>query len=255
MTSTAFDHVRVIDVPVNRLTGDQVVETIMAWTTLSGSRVAVGVNAMVCNLAATDATFRKVLMQADLRYADGQSIVWASRLLGGGLPERVATTDLIDPLAAVSAQRGKRIFLYGSKPGVAERAATRLRQAAPGLVIDGRDGYTAAGGMPRLVEDINAFAPDILLVGLGDPMQQHWIEAHRNQLNVPVILTCGGLFDWASGDNRRAPQWMIAAGLEWLWRLMLEPRRLGSRYLIGNPVFLSRLARQLLRSRARTTLS
>ncbi|TFC36365.1 WecB/TagA/CpsF family glycosyltransferase [Cryobacterium sp. TMT2-14] len=255
MTTVQFDHVRVLDVPVHRLTSDQVVETIMEWTSLPGSRVAVGVNAAVCNLAAEDRTFRTVLMRADLLYPDGQSIVWAARLLGVGLPERIATTDLVNPLAAVSAQRGKRIFLYGSAPGVAARAAARLRASAPGLLIDGHDGYTAPDQMRHVIDQIRAFSPDILFVGLGDPLQQHWIDAHRHQLNVPVILTCGGLFDWTSGDNRRAPRWMLSSGFEWLWRLMLEPGRLASRYLIGNPVFLFRLARQIVRRQAQATRS
>ncbi|MFO7690905.1 MAG: WecB/TagA/CpsF family glycosyltransferase [Cryobacterium sp.] len=253
MTSTRLDHVRVLGVPVHRLTSDQIVETLMQWTSLPGSRVAVGVNAAVCNLAAEDQAFRAGLMRADLRYPDGQSIVWAARLLGGGLPERIATTDLVNPLAAASAQRGKRLFLYGSAPGVAKRAADRLREAAPGLLIDGHDGYTAPDQMRHIIDQINAFSPDILFVGLGDPLQQQWIDAHRQQLDVPVILTCGGLFDWASGDNRRAPRWMLSSGLEWLWRLMLEPGRLASRYLIGNPVFLFRLARQIVRGQARAT--
>ena len=253
MTFTQLDHVRVLDVPVHRLTSDQVVETIMEWTALPGSRVAVGVNAAVCNLAAEDKAFEAALLRADLRYPDGQSIVWAARLLGDGLPERIATTDLVNPLAAVSALRGKSIFLYGGAPGVAERAAARLRESAPGLLIQGHDGFTAPDQMRHIIDQINAFSPDILFVGLGDPLQQHWINAHRDQLNVPVILTCGGLFDWTSGDNRRAPRWMLSSGFEWLWRLMLEPGRLASRYLIGNPVFLFRLSLQIMGRRARAT--
>jgi len=246
---------RVLGVPVNRITRVDTVETIMQWTTAPGLRVAVGVNAAVCNLAARDRHFRRALLEADLRYPDGQSVVWASRLLGVGLPERIATTDVVNPLAAVAAERDKRVFLYGSKPGVAARAAARLREANPGLVIDARDGYPAAGEMRGVIDQINAFGPHLLFVGLGDPGQQYWIQAHRHELNAPVILTCGGLFDWASGDNPRAPRWMLASGLEWLWRLMLEPRRLGARYLIGNPAFLLRLARQLLGGRTRGRFS
>lgn len=255
MTTTQSGTVRVLGVPVNRLTEDQVVETILRWTTLPGLHVAVGVNAAVCNLAAADPAFRHALLRADLRYPDGQSIVWAAKLLGGGLPERIATTDMINPLADICAQRGTRLFLYGSAPGVAQRAAERLRERAPGLLIGCRDGYTAPEHMRQAIDDINAFSPDILLVGLGDPLQQRWIDAHRQNLHAPVVLTCGGLFDWASGDNRRAPGWMLASGLEWLWRLILEPRRLAGRYLIGNPVFLMRLARQIMRGRARAAHS
>jgi N-acetylglucosaminyldiphosphoundecaprenol N-acetyl-beta-D-mannosaminyltransferase len=112
-----------------------------------------------------------------------------------------------------------------------------------------RDGYVSEEDMPGLIAEIAAYDPYILLVGLGDPLQQAWLADHRSELHVPAVLTCGGLFDWVSGANRRAPQWMISAGLEWLWRLILEPRRLAKRYLAGNPVFMGRFTMQFLRSR------
>lgn len=236
----------VVGVPVDRMRQDQIVETVMTWTNAPHTRVAVGVNAAVCNLAATDRVFHKNLLEADLSYADGRSVVWAARLLGGEVPERVATTDLIHPLASVSALEGKKIFLYGGKPGVAERAAARLRDAQPDLLIEARDGYIPSDQMDQLIADINGSGAHILFVGLGDPLQQDWVARHRDLLSVPVILTCGGLFDWVSGDNKRAPSWMISSGLEWFWRLMIEPKRLGSRYLLGNPTFLYRLSKQVV---------
>jgi N-acetylglucosaminyldiphosphoundecaprenol N-acetyl-beta-D-mannosaminyltransferase len=234
---------------VNGLSMAELVQTIMTWTETEGMKVAVGVNANVCNLAASDATFREILLSADLDYPDGQSIVWAARALGADVPERVATTDLINPLVAECARQGKKLYLFGAAPGVAARAGQRLAERAPGLRYMARDGYVSEEDMPGLIAEIAAYDPDILLVGLGDPLQQAWLADHRSELHVPAVLTCGGLFDWVSGANRRAPQWMISAGLEWLWRLILEPRRLAKRYLAGNPVFMGRFTMQFLRSR------
>lgn len=238
---------RVVGILVDTLTEQQIVERVMGWTTSPTPKVAVGINAAVCNLAATNPDFRRNIHNADLSYADGQSIVWATRLLGRPAPERVATTDLIHPIAAASAERGKLLYFYGGSPGVAERAAVRLRESNPGLTVVTRSGFTAPEDMPEVIAEINASGAHILCIGLGDPLQQHWVATHRAALTVPVILTCGGLFDWVSGDNPRAPSWMIAVGCEWLWRLLIEPRRLARRYLLGNPAFLYRLGVQLAR--------
>ena len=243
------NNVNVVGVPVRGLSMADLVQTIIDWTETEGMKVAVGVNANVCNLAASDASFREILLTADLDYADGQSIVWAARALGGDVPERVATTDLINPLVTECAARGKKLYLFGAAPGIAQRAGERLAERAPGLQYRARDGYVSAEEMPALLAEIAEYSPDILLVGLGDPLQQAWLADHRAELHVPAVLTCGGLFDWVSGTNRRAPQWMITAGLEWMWRLALEPRRLAKRYLAGNPLFVGRFTVQLLRSR------
>ncbi|MGV8886133.1 MAG: WecB/TagA/CpsF family glycosyltransferase [Microbacteriaceae bacterium] len=240
----------VIGVPVAAVTCQQIVDLVSGWA--GGARhrpyVAVGVNAHVCNLAATDATFRADLAAADLAYADGQSVVWAARLLGTPVPHRVATTDLVYPLAERCEAESRSWFFYGGRAGVAEAAAARLRLRHPALRILTNDGFVRADDMHDLVARINRAQVDVLFVGLGDPLQQRWIAEHRHELQVAVILSCGGLFDWTSGSNRRAPQWMIRAGLEWLWRLMIEPRRLGKRYLVGNPAFVGRVLRERLRS-------
>ncbi|MEO6200347.1 MAG: WecB/TagA/CpsF family glycosyltransferase [Cryobacterium sp.] len=239
----------VVGVQVDALTMGQVVEKILDWSDTTSIHVAVGVNAHVCNLAAADRVLGGDLAISDLNYADGQSVVWAARFLGHRIPERVATTDLIYPLAVACAQRDKKIFLYGGKPGVAEQAAAVLSAAAPGLRTESRDGYVTLEETTRLIREINASGASILLVGLGDPLQQRWVSLHRGELTVPVVLTCGGLFDHTSGAHRRAPAWLIASGLEWFWRFLLEPRRLAKRYLLGNPAFLLRLGRQLVHDR------
>lgn len=238
------ESVSVGGVRVDCVSMNQAIQIITGWCRQPGSpRLAVGVNAHVCNQAASHAAFANLIAAADLAYPDGRSVVWAGRSLGGQLDERVATTDMIWPLAQVASEMGLSMFFFGSAPGVAQRAADRIRERYP-LSIECADGYGQARDDLALVERINASGADILLVGLGDPRQQQWVAAHRDCLRVRTILTCGGLFDWTSGKNPRPPAWMTSAGLEWAWRLRLEPGRLAGRYLLGNPRFLFRIARQ-----------
>lgn len=247
---TSEGSVELLDLRVDVTDIERLVCAVMAWTKQRDRvRTAVGVNAHVCNLAAREPEFRWLVRDADLAYADGQSVVWASRLFGVHMPERVATTDALFPLCTSAAAAGKRVFFYGSAPGIAARAASRLRTLEPALQIAVSHGYVPEHEMDDLVRRINDFGTHILFVGLGDPLQQYWIARHRDQLQVPAVLTCGGLFDWTSGENRRPPQWMVTAGLEWLWRVLIEPRRLAKRYLLGNPAFVARVLRQYLLQR------
>lgn len=222
-------------------------QRILEWSTSRSPHIAVGVNAHVCVQAERDSNIREAFQNADLVYADGQSVVWAARLLGTTLPERVATTDLIFPIAETAEAAGSRIFFYGSAPGVAAKAAERLRARYPHLQIEVSDGYTK--DMNALVRRINDFDTNILFVGLGDPLQQQWVKNHRDQLQVGAIVTCGGLFDWTSGNNPRPPNWMVRGGLEWLWRTFIEPRRLAWRYITTNPVFVTKVIAQVARQR------
>jgi N-acetylglucosaminyldiphosphoundecaprenol N-acetyl-beta-D-mannosaminyltransferase len=241
----------VVGVPLDPVTAPELVRLVLSWTDEPGTHLAVGVNAHVCNLAAADARFRERMLAADLCYADGQSVVWAGRILGVPVPERVATTDLVLPLVAECARQGKRVYLYGAEPGVADTAAAHLISGAPALQVATSHGFVEEQRMNEVIDSIRSHRTDVLLVGLGDPLQQEWIAAHRDELGVPVILSCGGLFDWTSGRHRRAPAWMISAGLEWLWRLLIEPRRLARRYLLGNPAFVASVARQFVSRRIR----
>ncbi|MDO8383764.1 MAG: WecB/TagA/CpsF family glycosyltransferase [Microbacterium sp.] len=231
---------------------DATVDTIIGWSHEDGLRVAVGVNAHVCNLARHDEGLSDFLDDSDLNYADGQSVVWASRIVGLEVPERAATTDLAPPLLRAAADEGVRVFFYGGRPGVAEQAAEAMRRIAPGVQIATHHGYVKREQMSTVLDAIRAHGTDLLFVGLGDPAQQEWVRDHGPSSGASVVLTCGGLFDWLSGANKRAPSWMIAAGLEWMWRLVIEPKRLARRYLVGNPAFVLALARQLANSRTRS---
>lgn len=240
--------VDVTGVHVDSFTEESLTRRVVEFARTPGVDVAVGVNAHVCNLARKDPTLARFLDRS-FTYADGQSIVWGARLLGGNLPSRLATTDIATPILKAAARNDIPVYFFGAAEGIAEAAAEKLRAKIPGLQLRTHHGYVAEDEIPVVLEDIASFETGILFVGLGDPAQERWVEEHIAAL-PPAVLTCGGLFDWLSGTNRRAPAWMIRGGLEWFWRLLIEPKRLARRYLVGNPAFIAALVRQRMRLRA-----
>jgi N-acetylglucosaminyldiphosphoundecaprenol N-acetyl-beta-D-mannosaminyltransferase len=206
--------------------------------------------------AEDDAAFREAYAAADLALADGMPIVWASRLLGVPVPERVAGSDLALPLLRRAAARRWPVFLLGGAPGSAELAADRAR--AIGVEVCG----TASPLLPAratapdpegeaVVDAIRAAGARLVLVGLGAPKQELWIHRHRAGLAPAVAVAVGAALDFLAGRVRRAPPLLARAGLEWAWRLATEPRRLWRRYLLRDPRFALVLAREVARSRRR----
>jgi exopolysaccharide biosynthesis WecB/TagA/CpsF family protein len=195
-------------------------------------------NGQVLSLCANDATVRNLFEQADVIHADGMPLVFASRwLCRERLPERVATTDLFHDVARRAEADGTTFYLLGATDTVIEQSVRRARALYPRLRIVGyRSGYFSVEQEPEVVAEISAARPDILWVGMGAPREQAFAMRNRAQLSgVGIIKTSGGLFDFLSGKNRRAPGWMQAVGLEWAFRTLLEPQRLAVRYLLTNP--------------------
>ncbi len=195
-------------------------------------------NGQVISMCARDAEVRALFLAADLIHADGMPLVLASRLRSRmPLPERVATTDLFHDVARVAPSRGASFYLLGAGPKVIEQAVCKVQEEYPQLTIAGyRHGYFDAEEMNEIIGEIDACAPDVLWIGMGAPAELALALHLRTQLTrVGLIKTSGGLFDFLSGRNWRAPEWMQSAGLEWLYRLALEPRRLLYRYLTTNP--------------------
>ncbi len=208
-------------------------------------------NAHCLNLCYENPALRRFFGAADVVFCDGAGVMLAARILGGRLPERITYADWAWRLAAFAAAEGFSLFFLGARPGVAQAAARRLRERHAGLEISGvHHGYfDHSAGSPEseaVVEEINAAAPDILLVGLGMPLQEYWLLENGRRLDAGVALTGGAVFDYVSGRLGRGPRLLTDNGLEWLARLLVEPRRLWRRYLIGNPLFLLRVVRQRL---------
>ena len=213
--------------------------------------LVLNVNAHCLNLCYEDRALRGALNGADVVFCDGAGVMLAARLLGGRIPERITYAAWIWQLADFAAAEGFSLYLLGAKPGVAQEAARRLRERYPDLRIVGtRHGYfdhlAESAENEAVLEEINAAAPDILLVGLGMPLQERWLTENRHGLDAGVALSCGAAFDYASRRVRRGPSLLTESGFEWLTRLINEPCRLWRRYLLGNPLFLLRVLRQIL---------
>lgn len=204
-------------------------------------------NGEVTYRCAADAAERQLFLQADAIHADGAAHVFASHLHRvPALPERVATSDLFDDVAAVAAAEGATMYMLGATDAANRAAVQRVRARFPALKIVGhRHGFfTDAAEEINVCDQIARLEPDILWVSMGVPREQSFVVKHRHRLgSVGVIKTSGGLFDFLSGFKRRSPVWMQNVGLEWLWRVGLEPRRLGWRYLKTNPLALYLLLR------------
>lgn len=200
-------------------------------------------------LAAQDEAFRFTFEQADIIHADGQAAVFASRLLTRTpIPERSATTDFIHDAAAMAVASGLRFFLLGATEEANAEAARVLRQTYPGLQIVGRHhGYFAETDEDELCDEINLTQPDVVWVGLSVPREYEFSVRNRTRLRAGWLVTCGGCFNFVTGAYTRAPRWMQTLGLEWLYRLAREPRRLFWRYAVTNP-----LALYLLMTRTRS---
>ncbi|WP_273887994.1 WecB/TagA/CpsF family glycosyltransferase [Rubrobacter naiadicus] len=214
------------------------------------------VNAHALNLLYEDEELRSFFGRAQVVFCDGAGVMLAARLLGRRIPERITYADWIWRLASLAAAEGFTLYFLGGRPGVADEAARNLRRLNPGLEVRGtHHGYfDHRAGSPQneaVIKQINTASPDILLVGMGMPLQERWLMENWERIDARVALTGGAVFDYASGRLRRGPRLLTDNGLEWLARLFIEPRRLWRRYLIGNPLFLWRVLRQRSRGRPR----
>jgi N-acetylglucosaminyldiphosphoundecaprenol N-acetyl-beta-D-mannosaminyltransferase len=241
--------VDILGIPVSTIDHLQLIQVIETSICHHKRCLVLSGNVYSCNLAYEHHWFRSYYQQADLVHVDGAGLRLGARLLGRSLPTRITWADFIWELTAKMEEIAASLFLIGSRTGVAESAAVRLQERYPRLNIVGCahgffDKTPGSAENERVVEQINALRPNILLVGFGMPLQEGWLVNNWNQLDVDVGLTVGALFDYLSGELTRAPRWMTNNGLEWLGRLIVEPRRLWQRYLVGNPKFLYRVLRQ-----------
>jgi N-acetylglucosaminyldiphosphoundecaprenol N-acetyl-beta-D-mannosaminyltransferase len=190
--------------------------------------------------------YRDAYAGASLSLVDGQPLVWTSRLVGAQLPEKISGSDLILPVLRRAAARGYRVYFLGGRPGAAAAVAARVEREL-GVEVVGveapRIGLEPTAEDDAIVEKVRAARPDLLFLALGSPKAELWIHRTWTRIRPTLTLSIGAGLDFLAGQVRRAPPWMSRAGLEWLFRLALEPRRLARRYLIDDPRFLAILYR------------
>ncbi len=188
-------------------------------------------------LAAQDEAFRFTFEQADIIHADGQAAVFASRMTATPIPERSATTDFIHDASKVAAQHGLRFCVLGATEEANAEAVRVLRETYPGLQIVGRrHGYFGRDEEDEICDEINLTQPDVVWVGLSVPLEYEFAVRNKTRLRAGWLVTCGGCYNFVTGAYKRAPGWMQACGLEWLFRLVKEPKRLFWRYAVTNPL-------------------
>ncbi|MDO6606033.1 WecB/TagA/CpsF family glycosyltransferase [Saccharophagus degradans] len=203
----------------------------------SAPKLVFSLNGQGVSLVGQSVKFAEAMNEADIVHADGQSVVFASRLLSNrGLPERVATTDFFHDAAEAAQANGLSFFMLGGSEAENRRACENIAAMYPSLRVVGRKhGYFSEEEEDGVIELINSAKPDVLWVALGKPKQEFWCVRLKNRVDVGWVKTCGGLYSFLSGNSPRAPRWMQAAGLEWLHRVCCAPRRLFWRYFITNP--------------------
>jgi N-acetylglucosaminyldiphosphoundecaprenol N-acetyl-beta-D-mannosaminyltransferase len=238
----------VLDCPIDRL---DMTQTLARCEDLIGRREFaqhVAINASKLVAMQGDPELRRIVEACELVSADGQSVVWASRLLGDPLPERVAGIDLMYELIALADRRGFRVFIMGATPTVLAQASRRILAEHPGLQLVGtHDGYFSEAEESEVAQEIQDARPDILFVAISSPRKEYWLGRYGRTINVPFIMGVGGAIDVVAGVTQRAPASFQRLGLEWAYRLAQEPRRLWRRYAVTNTQFVLLLARAMLR--------
>jgi len=216
----------ILGIRVDAVTSESALDIIDGFVAQGGPHQVVTVNPEFVMASRSNELFRQVLGAAHLALPDGVGLLWAARLLGQRLPERVAGSDLVPRLAVRAAERRWDLFLLGAAPGVAELAAQRLTATNPGLRVVGcYAGSPSTAEETAIVARVQAAAPQILLVAYGAPAQDLWIARNMAELKVPVCMGIGGTLDFIAGVRKRAPVWLQILGLEWLHRLCQEPWR------------------------------
>ncbi len=221
------DKVNILGVKIDKVNIEQAADTIMGYIREDGEAKAVYTpNSEIVMQGYRSEEIRDILNDAELLTADGIGVVYASKILKNPINERCAGYDVARALLEKMGKAGNSVYLFGSKPGVAEAAAENMCKEYPGLVIAGcADGYFDEDKEEQIIADINMNAPDVLFVCLGAPKQEKWIYAHKKELNCKVCMGLGGSLDVFAGTVERAPEFYQNHGIEWLYRLIKQPKR------------------------------
>lgn len=231
--------VKFLNTYVDALTMEETLERIQGYIDNKACVQHVVINAGKINLMQENEDLTRIINECQLINADGQSIVWGSKILGNLLPERVAGIDIFTELIRVSAEKGYKPYFFGAKEEVVTEVVRRFEEQYPTLKVAGyRNGYFKKEESENIAEQINKSCADILFVAFSSPMKEFWIKEHMEIMKVPFAMGVGGSFDVIAGKTTRAPKWMQECGLEWFYRFIQEPRRMFKRYIYGNIKFI-----------------
>lgn len=239
-----FPTIEILGIPFARLTADDALAQIEALYEREEPAFVAHANVHTINLALADPEYRETLRSADMVLNDGKGVMLGARLLGEPFHQDLNGNFFTPLVVERAAARGWTVFLLGAKPGVPERLATILRERHPGLEIVGtRDGYFTSAEEPSIVAAIKDTGTGLLLVGMGNPHQERFLHRRLRDTGARLGIGVGAYFDFQTGTVPRAPRWMNEHGLEWVYRLAQEPKRMWKRYLVGNPAFVLRVLR------------
>jgi N-acetylglucosaminyldiphosphoundecaprenol N-acetyl-beta-D-mannosaminyltransferase len=245
--SMMLPELKILGIKVTPITEQQINREIARIIRERRKELVLNVNVNAINLALKRPFMKDLINRAGIVYCDGWGVVLGARILGARIPGRITLADWIWSLSALCEREGFSYYFLGSREGIAAEAARKLVERHPALKIAGvRNGYFKKSGKENetVVAEINRVSPDILILGLGMPIQERWLVDNWERIDARVAFAGGACFDFISGTVRRAPRWMADHGLEWLFRLILEPRRMFARYVIGNPLFILRVIRE-----------
>lgn len=243
-----FNRIELMGCQVDNLSLEETLRTVEGFIATGRPHQHVVVNVDKLVKARKDEELRRIINECALINADGMPVVWASRILGKPLKERVAGVDLFEALVKRSAEKGWRVYLLGAREEVVSRVKEIYEGLYPTLQIAGyRNGYWKPDEETDVVENIVRARTDILFVAISSPKKEQFLGAYQERMRVPFAMGVGGSFDVVSGKLKRAPRWMRRVGLEWFYRFLQEPRRMFRRYFIDDMAFFGMLAREWFR--------
>ena len=249
-----METINLLNCNIAKVTMSETISLVESYVDAGRFHLGCGINADQIVKMNESHEFKDIIHKADIIFADGMSLVVASRLLRKSLPERIGAIDLFEALLPVAAEKQYKIFLLGTKDRILEKAVNYYRLKYPGLKISGyNNGYWSSGEEDTLVSKINNCSPDFLFLGISSPKKENFIEKNRNKFqSVSFALGVGGTFDIHAGEYTRAPIWMQKIGMEWFWRLLQEPKRMFWRYTVNNMKFLYLLMKDMVKSLKRS---
>ncbi len=244
------DEVVLLDTRFHKVKVCQLIDYIVESGQQAKKTIIGNVNVRAMNFAYTTPWFRQYINESDLVFCDGFGVLLGAKIMGYSVKSdyRMTCPDYIEDLAKACAAKDVSLYLLAGKPGVVDSAMEQMRAIAPNIRVGGHHGYFDKHGAENqaVIDDINAFKPDVLYIGFGMPLQERWMVDNLDKVDARVFLPLGACLDFYTGTVYRGPRWMTDRGMEWLARFFTEPSRLWDRYVVGNPLFFYRVFKERL---------